>query len=119
VVYFVILHTIYLASATCSSMVSYHMALLAESGLYCLFSLLTQCLFYCSISFWAFSPLTLLGRCQEEHRGYLSGARCRLFAYGPADATASQNPVISSQLNPYWFYLSGNGLPMLSWKRGR
>ena len=27
--------------------------------------------------------------------GYLSGARCRLFAYGPADATASQNPVIS------------------------
>ena len=23
--------------------------------------------------------------------GYLSGARCRLFAYGPADATASQN----------------------------
>jgi len=27
--------------------------------------------------------------------GYLSGARCRLFAYGPADATASQNPIIS------------------------
>ena len=26
---------------------------------------------------------------------YLSGARCRLFAYGPADATASQNPIIS------------------------
>jgi len=26
-------------------------------------------------------------------RGYLSGARCRLFAYGPADATAS--PIIS------------------------
>ena len=58
-VYFVILRTIYLASATCSSMVSYHMALLAESGLYCLFSLLTQCLFYCSISFWAFSALIL------------------------------------------------------------
>ena len=28
-------------------------------------------------------------------RGYLSGARCRLFAYGPAYATASQKPVIS------------------------
>ena len=27
--------------------------------------------------------------------GYLSGARCRLCAYGPADATASQNPIIS------------------------
>jgi len=27
--------------------------------------------------------------------GYLSRARCRLFAYGPADATASQNPIIS------------------------
>jgi len=27
--------------------------------------------------------------------GYLSGARCRLFAYGPADATASQKPIIS------------------------
>ena len=28
-------------------------------------------------------------------RGYLSAARCRLFAYGPADATASQNSIIS------------------------
>jgi len=27
--------------------------------------------------------------------GYLSAARCRLFAYGPADATASRNPIIS------------------------
>jgi len=27
--------------------------------------------------------------------GYLPGARCRLFGYGPADATASQNPIIS------------------------
>jgi len=27
--------------------------------------------------------------------GYLSGAGCILFAYGPADATASQNPIIS------------------------
>ena len=26
---------------------------------------------------------------------YLSGARFRLFAYGPADASASQNPIIS------------------------
>ena len=27
--------------------------------------------------------------------GYLSGARCRLFAYGPVDATAIPNPTIS------------------------
>ena len=26
--------------------------------------------------------------------GYLSGARCRLFAYGPSDATASPNTII-------------------------
>ena len=49
--------------------------------------------------------LHLVG-CQEEHLtcknwvsrcwcGYLSGARCRLFACGPADATASQNPIFS------------------------
>jgi len=56
--------------------------------------------------FVAFSALKLLVGHQEEHPacknwvmrcwcGYLSGARCRLFAYGPTDATASQNPVIS------------------------
>jgi len=56
----------------------------------------------------AFSALTLLVGRQKEHPackncvmrcwcGYLSGARCRLFAYGlgPADATASQNPSFS------------------------
>ena len=54
----------------------------------------------------AYSALTLLVGRQEEHPtsknwmircwcGYLSRARCRLFAYGPADATASQNPTIS------------------------
>ena len=48
----------------------------------------------------AFSALTLLVGRQEEHPackhwlmrywcGYLSGARCRLFAYGPADTTTS------------------------------
>ena len=35
--------------------------------------------------------------------GYLSGARCRLFAYGPAVATASQNSVIP-HLNPDRFF---------------
>ena len=52
--------------------------------------------------------LTLLVRCQEE-RGYLSGARCRLFAYGPADATAIPKPQSSlasfkSRLVlPFWY----------------
>jgi len=54
----------------------------------------------------AVSAMTLLTGHHEEHparkncvmrcwRGYPSGARCRLFAYGPADASASQNPIIS------------------------
>ena len=60
---------------------------------------------FCAASI-AFSAFTLLFGHQKEHPacknsvmrcwcGYLSGARCRLFAYGPADATASQNPIIS------------------------
>ena len=45
--------------------------------------------------------------------------RCRLFAYGPADATAIPEPHrLLPHLNPDWFYLSGTGLPRLSWKRG-
>ena len=51
--------------------------------------------------------------------GYLSGARCRLFAYGPADATAFPKPRhLLPHLNPDWFYLSGTGLPRLYWKTG-
>ena len=64
--------------------------------------LLYVCFFLCC----AFGALTLLVGRQEEHPacrnwvmgcwcGCLSGARCRLFAYGPSDATASQNPIIS------------------------
>jgi len=71
----------------------------------------------------------LVGR-QEEHPacknrvmrcwcGFLSGARCRLFAYGPADATVSPKPQhLLPHLNPDWFYLSGTCLPRLSWERG-
>jgi len=47
-------------------------------------------------------------------RGHLSGVRCKWFAYGPADATAT-----SSSLAPVksrMVYLSGAGLPGLSWK---
>jgi len=65
---------------------------------------------------------------QEEHPacenrvtrlwcGYLSGARCRLFACGPADATAISKPL--PHLNPNWFYHSRTGLPRLPWEKGR
>ena len=50
---------------------------------------------------------------------YLSGARCRLFAHGPADATAIWRAHhLLPHVNPGWFYLPGTGLPRLSWKRG-
>ena len=50
--------------------------------------------------------------------GNLSGTRCNWFAYGPADAIT----VIPSSLAPVksrMVYLSGAGLPRLSWKKGR
>jgi len=75
-----------------------------------------------------FSALTLLVGWQEEHlacknwvvgywHGYLSRVRCKWFAYGPADATATLPSVALS--NSYWFNLSGAGIPRLFWKRGR
>ena len=81
--------------------------------------------------FIAFSAMTLLVGCQEEHPacknwlmrcwcGYLSGSRCGLFAYGPADATAILKPYcLLPHLIPDWFYHYGTGLTRLSWKRGR
>jgi len=47
--------------------------------------------------------------------GYLSRARCKWFAYGPANATATPSslaPVKSKKV-----YLSGAGLARLSWKK--
>ena len=50
--------------------------------------------------------------------GYLSGARCRLFAYGPADACAyPKSHHLLPRLNPDWFYLSATGLLRLSCKK--
>ena len=71
----------------------------------------------------AFGALTMFVGCQEEHLacknwvircrcGYLSAARCRLFAYGPADATTVPKPYhLLPHLNSDWFYLSGTGSP--------
>jgi len=77
----------------------------------------------------AHSALTLLVGRQEEHPacknrvmrcwcGRLSGARCRLFAYGPSDATAVPKAHhLLPHLNPDWFYLSAAGLPVALGKR--
>jgi len=79
----------------------------------------------CYLSF-ALSALTLFVGLQEEHFvcknwvircwcGYLSGARCKLFAYSPADAIAIPKPHhLLPHLNPDCFYLSGT-----VWARGR
>jgi len=87
-----------------------------------------------SISFWlcllqfAFSALTLLVGRQEGHpacknwvvgywHGCLSGARCRWFANGPANATATPSSLAS--LKSRMVHLSGAHLPRFSWKKGR
>jgi len=36
--------------------------------------------------------------------GYLFGVRCRLFVRGPADATASQNPIICCWYGGWWLW---------------
>jgi len=75
----------------------------------------------------AFSALTLLVGRQEEHpacknwvvrywHGYLSGARCIRFAYGPADATATLPSL--APLKSRMVYLSAAGLQRLCWKKG-
>ena len=88
----------------------------------------STCRDFSGISRTAFSTLTpLVGR-QEGHpacknwvvrywRGYLSGARCKWFAYGPADATAT--PSSLALVKSIIVYPSGAGLPRLSWKKGR
>ena len=83
--------------------------------------------FFCLYLFsYAFNALTLLVGRQEGHAacknwvvrywcGYLSGAWCKWFEYGPADATATPSSLapVKSRL----IYLSGAGLPRLSWKK--
>ena len=52
---------------------------------------------------------------KTEWWGYRSGARCKWFAYGPADANAT--PSSLSPVKIRMVYLSGVGLPRLSWKK--
>jgi len=74
-----------------------------------------------------FSALTLMVGRQEGHpgacknwvvrykRGYLSAARCKWFAYGQADATATQSSL--APVKSRTVYLSGAGLPKMSLKK--
>ena len=55
-------------------------------------------------------PVKTVLRCWH---GYLSGARCKWFAYGPADASAT--PSSPASLKSRMVYLSGAGLSRLSW----
>jgi len=50
-------------------------------------------------------------------RGYLFGAKCKCFAYGPADAATTPSPL--APVKSRMVYLSGAGLPRLTWKKRR
>jgi len=74
-----------------------------------------------------FSTLTLLVGQQDERpacknwvvsywHGYLSEARCKWFAYDPADATATLSSL--APVKSRMVYFSGAGLPRLSWRKG-
>jgi len=49
-------------------------------------------------------------------RDYLSGARCKWFAYSPADVTAAPSSLAPAKSR--MVYLSCAGWPRLSWKKG-
>ena len=49
-------------------------------------------------------------------RDYLSGVRCKWFAYGPANATATPSSLAPTKSR--MVYHSCVGLPRLSWKKG-
>ena len=77
----------------------------------------------------AFSALTLLVGRQEGHpackkygvmrccRGYLSGSRCKWFAYGSADATATPSSLASAKSR--MVYPSGTAYPGCPGKKSR
>jgi len=88
---------------------------------------LRVCFMHVYVLFHVFSAVMLLIWWQEGHpacknwvvrywHGYLSGVRCKWFAYGSADATAT--PSSLAPVKSRMVYLSHAGLPRLSWKKG-
>jgi len=71
------------------------------------------------ISLLSFTVIDIIGWWQEEHLahknwvmkcwcGYLSGAKCKWFAYGPSDATATPSSLASVKSRivlPFWYRL--------------
>jgi len=125
--------------STCTNTASLHLCLTTDSLLlihalatliilYVRFvainSLRASVVYHCSVSVfvYAFSALTLLVGRREKHPayknwlmrcwcGYLSGARCWLFAYGLADVSASQTPSSLASFKsrlvlPFWYWLT-------------
>ena len=85
--------------------------------------------FYISVPLIAFSALTLLVERQKGHPAcknwvvrdwhcYLSQARCKWFACGPADATATPSSLASLKSRLVSNVFSTTTLCRLSWKRG-
>jgi len=70
---------------------------------------------------WASGRASGLYKLSDEVLVWLSvWSEVQIIAYGPADATAiPKTHQLLPHLNPDWFYLSGTGLPRLSWKKGR
>jgi len=52
-------------------------------------------------------------------KAHLSGTRCRFFLHISWCHWIPKRHHLLPHLNPDWSYLSGTGLPRLSWKRGR
>ena len=85
--------------------------------------ILTTFLSWSNSETFAFSAVTLLvGRpaCKKYGpmrcwRGCLCGAKCKWFAYSPADATATPSSRASTKSR--MVYPSGTSLPRLSWKK--
>jgi len=86
----------------------YHVALLATVRAW--LSMLWHCWLGVGKSIWPVKNWVM--RCGH---GYLSGAWCKWFAYGPGDATAIHRLLFHR--NPEWFNLSGAILSRLSWKK--
>ena len=123
-------YTIVEVAGTCNAVAFVHLSirhfvttLSSEPTDRCIMNICLLCLKY-----HAFSALMLLVGRQEGHpackrygvmrcwHGYLYGVRCKWFAYGLADATATLSSLPSAKSR--MVYPSDTGLPRLAWKKG-
>ena len=57
--------------------------------------------------------------CQFFYKSHFMVFSLQCFCYQCFDTAIPKRHYLLPHLNPDWFYLSGTGLPILSWKRGR